>query len=42
MKWVYIEDVKDYVGQEVEIRGWVTTKGRAAGFGFFSSETERE
>lgn len=26
MKWVYIEDVKDYVGQEVEIRGWVYNK----------------
>jgi asparaginyl-tRNA synthetase len=26
MKWVYIEDIADRVGQEVEIRGWVYNK----------------
>ena len=26
MKWVYIEDLKDYVGQDVEIRGWLFNK----------------
>ncbi len=26
MKWVYIEDLKDHVGEEVEIRGWVYNK----------------
>lgn len=26
MKWVYIEDIGHYVGQEVEIRGWVYNK----------------
>ncbi len=26
MKWVYIEDIANYVGEEVEIRGWVYNK----------------
>lgn len=26
MKWVYIEDISHYVGEEVEIRGWVYNK----------------
>jgi len=26
MKWVYIEDIADYKGQEVELRGWVYNK----------------
>ncbi|MDD8019649.1 MAG: asparagine--tRNA ligase [Acidobacteriota bacterium] len=26
MKWVYIEDIYQYAGQEVEIRGWVYNK----------------
>lgn len=26
MKWVYIEDISNYVGQDVEIRGWVYNK----------------
>ncbi len=26
MKWVYIEDISQYVGEEVEIRGWVYNK----------------
>ena len=26
MKWVYIEDISRYVGEEVEIRGWVYNK----------------
>lgn len=26
MKWVYIEDISGYVGQDVEIRGWVYNK----------------
>ncbi len=26
MKWVYVEDLKDHVGEEVEIRGWVYNK----------------
>ncbi|AEH50639.1 asparagine--tRNA ligase [Pseudothermotoga thermarum] len=26
MKWVYIEDLKQYIGQEVELRGWVWNK----------------
>ncbi len=25
-KWVYIEDLKDYIGEEVEIRGWLYNK----------------
>ncbi len=23
MEWVYIEDLKDYIGKDVELRGWV-------------------
>mgnify|MGYP000443730606 CR=1 FL=1 len=23
MNWVYIEDLKDHVGEDVEIRGWL-------------------
>lgn len=26
MKWVYIEDIAQYTGQDVEIRGWVYNK----------------
>lgn len=26
MKWVYIEDISNYIGQDVEIRGWVYNK----------------
>jgi asparaginyl-tRNA synthetase len=26
MKWVYVEDIGQYLGQEVEIRGWVYNK----------------
>ncbi len=26
MKWVYIEDLKEHVGEEVEVRGWVYNK----------------
>ncbi|MCR4395508.1 MAG: OB-fold nucleic acid binding domain-containing protein, partial [Candidatus Saccharicenans sp.] len=26
MKWVYVEDISHYNGQEVEIRGWVYNK----------------
>jgi len=26
MKWVYIEDIADYKGQQVELRGWVYNK----------------
>ena len=26
MKWVYIEDLKDYIGQDIEIRGWLFNK----------------
>lgn len=26
MKWVYIEDIAQFIGQEVEIRGWVYNK----------------
>lgn len=26
MKWVYVEDISQYDGQEVEIRGWVYNK----------------
>jgi asparaginyl-tRNA synthetase len=26
MKWVYIEDLKDCIGQKVEIRGWIYNK----------------
>ncbi len=26
MKWIYIEDIADFVGQEIEIRGWVYNK----------------
>jgi asparaginyl-tRNA synthetase len=26
MKWIYIEDIADFVGKEVELRGWVYNK----------------
>jgi len=26
MKWIYIEDIADFAGQEIEIRGWVYNK----------------
>ncbi|HRB91660.1 MAG TPA: OB-fold nucleic acid binding domain-containing protein, partial [Fervidobacterium sp.] len=26
MEWVYIKDLKDYVGKDVELRGWVRRK----------------
>ncbi|MGB9615423.1 MAG: hypothetical protein ACPL3B_07980, partial [Fervidobacterium sp.] len=26
MDWVYIKDLKNYVGQDVELRGWVRRK----------------
>jgi len=26
MKWIYIEDIADFVGQEVELRGWLYNK----------------
>ena len=26
MKWIYIEDVADFIGQEIELRGWVYNK----------------
>jgi len=26
MKWVYIEDLKDHIGQDIEIRGWLFNK----------------
>ena len=29
MEWVYIEDIADYEGKEIELRGWVYNKRSA-------------
>jgi len=26
MKWIYVEDLKDHIGQDIEIRGWLFNK----------------
>lgn len=34
MKWVYIEDISKYVGNEVELRGWLYNKRSSGGIQF--------
>ncbi|NOR15372.1 MAG: asparagine--tRNA ligase, partial [Candidatus Aminicenantes bacterium] len=35
MEWVYIEDLSDYIGRKVEVRGWLYNKRSSGKLRFF-------